>query len=71
MSRKGDCWDIAVAESFLHTLKVEALSDEPLASRDHTRALVFNHIEAYCKRQRLHSSIGCMMPEAFERRAVA
>jgi transposase InsO family protein len=71
MSRKGDCWDNAVAESFFHTLKVEALSDEPLASREQTRALVFNYIEAYYNRQRLHSSIGYMTPEAFEMQAVA
>jgi transposase InsO family protein len=71
MSRKGDCWDNAVAESFFHTLKVEALSDEPLANREQTRALVFNYIEAYYNRQRLHSSIGYMTPEAFELQAVA
>jgi putative transposase len=69
MSRKGDCWDNAVAEFFFHTLKVEALSDGSLASRAHTRAMVFNYIEAYYNRQRLHSSIGYMTPEAFERRA--
>ncbi len=71
MSREGDCWDNAVAESFFHTLKVEAISDEPLASREHTGAMVFNYIEAYYNRQRLHSSIGYMTPEVSERRAAA
>ena len=71
MSRKSDCWDNAVAESFFHTLKVEALSDEPLTTRQQTRALVFNFIEAYYNRQRLHSSICCKTPEAFEMQAAA
>lgn len=71
MSRQGNCWHNAVAESFLHTLKVEALSDQPLANREWTRALVFSYIKTYCNRQRLHSSIGYMTPEAFEMQAVA
>lgn len=71
MSRKGNCWDNAVAESFFHTLKVEALSNEPVTSRENTRALVFSYIETYYNRKRLHSSIGYMPPEAFEQRAVA
>jgi len=73
MSRKGDCWDNAVVESIFlpHPLKVEALSDELLAKRQQPRGLVFHCIEAYYNRKRLHSPIGCMMPEAFELQLVA
>lgn len=51
MSRKGDCWDNALAESFFRTLKVEALSDEPLANREQTRAVDFSYIETYYNRR--------------------
>lgn len=66
MGRKGDCWDNAVAESLLHPLKVEALSDGLLAIRQQPRGLVFHSIEAYYSPRRLHPPIGYLMPEAFE-----
>ena len=45
MSRKGNCWDNAVAESFFHSLKVEALQDEPIMDRETMRQHVFEYIE--------------------------
>jgi transposase InsO family protein len=71
MSRKGDCWDNAVAESFFHTLKVEAINGEPLRSRVALKEHAFEYIEVYYNRQRLHSSIGYLTPEQFERQAAA
>ena len=45
MSRKGNCWDTACAESFFHSLKVEALQDEPIMDRENMRWAVFEYIE--------------------------
>ena len=64
MSRRGDCWDNAVAESFFATLKVE-LVHEALWP---TRAALFDYIEIFYNQQRRHSSLGFLSPLAFERR---
>ena len=64
MSRKGNCWDNAPAESFFHTLKTEL--DESFASRQEARAWLFEYIEVFYNRNRLHSSIGYMSPADFE-----
>ena len=71
MSRKGDCWDNAVAESFFHSFKVEAVQGEEFESRMAMRETVFEYIEVYYNRHRLHSSLGYMSPEQFEARKVA
>lgn len=71
MSRKGDCWDNAVPESFFHSFKVEAVQSEEFGSRMAMREAVFEYIEVYYNRQRLHSSLGYMSPEQFEARKVA
>lgn len=65
----GNCWDNVVAESFSQTLEVVALSDAPLANRQHIRALVYSHAEAHWYRQRLHASSGFMTPKAFKMQA--
>ena len=54
MSRKGDCWDNAVAESFLHTLKVELVHRHRFNMRDEAKQLIFEYIEAYYNRKRAH-----------------
>ncbi len=64
MSRKGNCWDNAPAESFFHTLKLEL--DEEFATRDAARAALFEFIEQIYNRKRLHSSIGYVSPATFE-----
>jgi len=66
MSRKGDCWDNAVAESFFATLKKEMLRDRAIDTRDAARAEVFEYIEVFYNRQRAHSLLGYETPEAFE-----
>jgi transposase InsO family protein len=66
MSRKGNCWDNAVAESFFHTLKTECLYLENLETRDQARDAVFDYIEVFYNRQRRHSANGYLAPLAFE-----
>lgn len=66
MSRKGNCWDNACAESFFHSLKVELLIGEPLQNREKTREAIFEYIEVDYNRQRRHSAIGYQNPEQFE-----
>ena len=66
MSGRGDCWDNAVVESFWGTLKAELVSGERYATRDEARASIFEYIEVFYNRQRLHSSLGYQSPEQFE-----
>lgn len=66
MSGKGDCWDNAVMESFWATLKTELVSHERYATREQARASIFEYIEVFYNRQRLHSSLGYKSPESFE-----
>lgn len=67
MSRRGDCWDNAVAESFFATLKVELVHDALWPTRAAARVAVFEYIEVFYNRQRRHSSLGFLSPLAFER----
>ncbi len=67
MSRKGNCWDNAVAESFFHTLKTECVNHERYATRDAARKSLFDYIEVFYNRQRLHSYNGYLSPVAFEK----
>ncbi len=66
MSRKANCWDNAVAESFFHTLKTECLYLEDFETRDEARDAVFDYIEVFYNRQRRHSSNGYLAPLVFE-----
>lgn len=68
LSRLGDCWDNAVVESFFHTLKVERVRGKTYPSRHHARADLFEYIEVWYNRQRLHSKLGYLSPAEFERR---
>jgi putative transposase len=67
MSRKGDCWDNAVAESFFHSLKTEWIKDTVYSSRDQARRDVVDYIEMFYNSRRLHSSIGYQNPNDFEK----
>lgn len=69
MSRKGDCWDNAVAESFFHTLKVELIHDRKYNTRQEALADIFEYIEVFYNRQRRHSYLGYLTPAEFEKRA--
>ena len=66
MSRKGNCYDNAVMESFFHTLKTELVSFENFQTRDEAKMKVFDYIEIFYNRQRSHSSIDYLTPEEFE-----
>lgn len=66
MSGKGDCWDNAVMESFWGTLKSELVNHEHYATQEQARASVFEYIEVFYNRHRLHSSLGYVSPEQFE-----
>jgi len=69
MSRKGDCWDNAVAESFLHTLKVEKVNRYRFKTRDEAKSKIFEYIEMYYNRRRTHSSLGYLSPFDYEKRS--
>lgn len=71
MSRKGNCWDNAVAESFFATLEHELLAESDFPSRDAARRAIFEFIEVWYNRQRRHSSLGYVSPEEYEQRLQA
>ena len=66
MSRKGDCWDNAPMESFVHTLKTELTHHKKYRTREQARRDIFEYIEVFYNRQRLHSSLGYKSPAEFE-----
>ena len=66
LSRPGQCWDNAVAESFFSTLKTELIYREVMSSRTAARRAIFEFIEVFYNRQRLHSSLGYVSPATFE-----
>ena len=70
MSRKGDCYDNAVAESFFSTLKNELVAGEVFESKDHARTEIFGYIESFYNRRRRHQSLNYLTPEMMEGVAV-
>jgi transposase InsO family protein len=66
MSRRGDCWDNAVAESFFATLEHELLALETFATRRAAQHALFEFIEVWYNRQRRHTSLGSISPVQFE-----
>lgn len=71
MSKRGDCYDNAVMESFFHSLKVEEIHHQDFRTRSEAKSSLFDYIELFYNRQRLHSSIGYLSPVEFEECAVA
>ncbi|CAI1690475.1 Uncharacterised protein [Serratia fonticola] len=67
MSRRGNCWDNAVAESFFSSLKKERVRKRIYKTRDMARADIFDYIEVFYNRTRRHSHLGGVSPEAFEK----
>jgi len=65
MSRKGNCWDNAVAESFFKTLKAECIYQHKFADKEQAALVVFEYIETWYNRKRLHSALGYQSPEEF------
>lgn len=71
MSRKADCYDNAVAESFFSTLKNELTSGDVFESRDRARTEIFDYIEIFYNRQRIHQTLNYLTPEKMEMLTVA
>lgn len=71
MSARGNCYDNAAMESWNHSLKVEAIHGERFATRAYAKAHVFDYIEVDYNRNRLHSTLGYLSPEQFERAQAA
>jgi len=67
MSRRGNCWDNAVAESFFATVKVELVHDAAWATRAVARLELVEYLEVFYNGQRRHSALGYLSPRAFER----
>lgn len=67
MSRKGNCWDNSVAESFFKTLKTECVYQYRFTDKEQAALIVFEYIETWYNRKRLHSVLGYMSPEEFGR----
>jgi len=67
MSRKGNCWDNAVAESFFHSIKTQMIHHSKFQNVAEAEHALFNYIEVYYNRQRKHSTNGYKSPANFER----
>ncbi len=67
MSRRGNCWDNAVAESFFATLKKQTVHGEYFPTHEQATKVIFEYIEAYYNRTRRHSTNGWISPVNFER----
>lgn len=70
MSRKGDCYDNAVAESFFSNLKNELTWHRRFQDRDEARAAIFDYIEVFYNRQRLHQTLDYVSPVRYEEQVV-
>jgi transposase InsO family protein len=68
MSRKGNCWDNAVAESFFATLELELILNHRWATRDAARRAIFRFIEGWYNRERRHSTLDYVSPVTYEER---
>ncbi|PEQ17744.1 hypothetical protein X973_00365 [Piscirickettsia salmonis] len=66
MSRKGDCWDNAVSESFFHTLKTELVHHMNFKNRQEAKSAIFEYIEVFYNRKRIHSANDYLSPEEYK-----
>lgn len=71
MSRKGECWDNAVLESFFETLKRELIEGMVYHTRQQAQKAIFEYVEVYYNRKRRHSTLGYLTPLEFERQTRA
>ena len=70
MSRKGCCWDNAVAESFFNNIKNEMVWHNKFSCRSAAKTAIFDYIEIFYNRQRIHQSLGYKTPNDFEERVI-
>ena len=70
MSRKGNCWDNAVAESFFGSLKTERVFFSKYKTREDARRDITDYIEMFYNSKRLHSHLGYLSPREFEKMMV-
>jgi putative transposase len=71
MSATGNCYDNAVTETFFHTLKIELVNRTRYLSRNNARKSIFEYIESFYNRKRLHSTLGYKCPVEFEEELVS
>ena len=71
MSRKGNCWDNAFAESFFGTLKSELIYRSRYQTKQEAMASIFEYIEVFYNRKRIHSSLGYLTPVEYEKAQLA
>jgi transposase InsO family protein len=71
MSKKGDCYDNAITESFFHTLKNEHVHFETFKTRQEAKTSLFEYIEVFYNRERRHSSLGYLSPVNYEKMLLA
>ena len=67
MSRKGNCWDNAVAESFFKTMKIERVYQTHYLTKDQAKVDLFHYIEIWYNKKRIHCSIGMKSMQEFEK----
>ena len=67
MSNKGNCYDNAAMESFFHTLKLECTDDIKFDSREEAKNIIFDYIEIFYNNKRIHSHLGYVSPNVFEK----
>jgi len=65
MSRKGNCWDNAVAESYFKTLKSELIYGNKLVTKDEIKSMLFEYVEIYYNQNRKHSALGNLTIKEF------
>ena len=70
MSRKGDCWDNAVAESFFGTLNTELVYQSTYQTKKEARLDIFEYIKSYYNKRRIHSYLNYMTPENYEKQSI-
>jgi len=66
MSRKGNCWDNAVAESFFRTIKTELIYQRKFGTREEAKDAIFKYIEVFYNRIRMHSTNDYLSPVKYE-----
>lgn len=71
MSRKGNCWDNAVAESFFKTIKTELIYHRKFTTRAEAKLEIFDYIEVWYNKNRIHSALGYLTPKAFEQSLIS